>query len=253
MNNKFMKSIKEKINESLIISYDSNKLISKLNKYFGNIEETHKHSSKSDIQRFSLKINDKEFEKVYDEKLFKILDFYGYYITEIACVQNENKYVLSFEPIFGKKCNDLVYKECNGIVYHITKNKYIKKIRSKGLIPLEGKTYRTFTERIFLSVGKTDEEIIENINLLTNQISRNNDYIILRIDLNKNKYNVDFYFDPSEDDKHNFIYCNAYFPPHMIEEIGNIDDLKNKLKSDSEISEAKYVNTKLGKLYIKNI
>lgn len=242
-----MKSLKEKINESLIMSYDSNKLIKKLNTYF-KIEEIYKHKSKSDIQRFSFKISPEEFEKVYDEKLFKILDFYGYYITEINYITNENKYVISFEPIFGKKCNDLIYKECNGIVYHVTKKKFISLIRKKGLIPMEGKLYRNFTERIFLSCGKDNEEIINNINAIISQIT-NNDYVILKINLNKHHYNIDFYFDPSEDNIHNFIYCNAYFPPHIIEEFNSFDEFKKDLK----LTESKYINTKLGKLYIKEI
>ena len=46
--------------------------------------------------------------------------------------------------------------------------------------------------------------------------------------MTKYKYNVDFYFDPSEDDKHNYIYANAYFYPHMIDEIKDLETLINE-------------------------
>lgn len=224
-----MKTLKNKIDESLIKSYDTNKLINKIKtKYKEKINDIHIQKSKSYIQSFSIQFNEKyNDEIVYDELLYKLIDFFGYYITEYKYIISEKNYILRFEPIFGTKCNDLVYKKCDGIIYHITQENFIKNIRKKGLIPFENNSYRNFTNRLFFCCGESKEEIKNNIKFLLNQISNKDSYIILKINLLKYNYKVDFYYDPSEDDKHNYIYANAYFFPHMIEEIGTLNDFDN--------------------------
>ena len=148
-------------------------------------------------------------------------------LKKVKEIKAENNQILRFEPIFGQKCNDLVYKECNGVIYHITDDRFIDKIRKKGLISFRNSNYRNFSDRVFFSCGKNKKEIIDNLKNVIKQLEKIN-YHILKIDLNKYKYNVDFYFDPSEDDKHNYIYANAYFYPHMIEEIKDLETLINE-------------------------
>ena len=243
-----MKSLKE----SLIKSYDSNILIEKIKrKYKNKIKDVHIQKSKSSIESFSI-LYDNKFDKeiAYDESLYKLLNLFGYYITEYKYINSTKENILRFEPIFGTKCNNLVYNKCNGIIFHVTKIHFIKNIRKKGLIPFENSNYRNFTERTFFSCGENNKEIIKNIKDIIDQISDQTSYIILKIDLNKYKYNVDFYFDPSEDNKHNYIYANACFYPHMIEEIGNIDDLTNKLKLDESYTEVILGNNKKIKMQI---
>lgn len=224
-----MKGLKDKLNESLIMSYDTDAFIKKLKNIF-HPEEIVKHNSKSDPKRFAIKVSETNFNNIYDKSTHKIFDFYGYYITELSYVQDENKYIIAFEPIFGKKCNELVYDECNGIIYHVTSASYTKDILKKGLVPVErwnNDNYRNYSERLFLSCGKTNKEVLDNIKFIIKQLRKNNNYSILRINLKKHRYNVDFYYDPSEDDVHNFIYCNAYFHPSMIEVFDNIDNLED--------------------------
>lgn len=224
-----MKNINNYIDESLTKSYDSNILIKKLkNKYKEKINNIHIQKSKSNVQSFSIRF-DKQYmyDIVYDESLYKLLDLFGYYVTEYKEIKTENNQILRFEPIFGQKCNDLVYKECNGVIYHITDDRFIDKIRKKGLIPFRNSNYRNFSDRVFFSCGKNKKEIIDNLKNIIKQLEKIN-YHILKIDLNKYKYNVDFYFNPSEDDKHNYIYANAYFYPHMIDEIKDLETLMNE-------------------------
>lgn len=224
-----MKNINNYIDESLTKSYDSNILINKLkNKYKEKINNIHIQKSKSNVQSFSIQFDEQYmYDIVYDESLYKLLDLFGYYITKYKEIKTENNQILRFEPIFGQKCNDLVYKECNGVIYHITDDKFIDKIRKKGLMPFRNSNYRNFSDRVFFSCGKNKKEIIDNLKNVIKQLEKIN-YHILKIDLNKYKYNVDFYFDPSEDDKHNYIYANAYFYPHMIDEIKDLETLINE-------------------------
>lgn len=250
-----MKKIKKYIDESLIKSYDSDILLKKIkNKYKDKINDIHIQKSKSNIQSFSIQFNKEYINDIaYDESLYKLLDLFGYYITEYSIVIGEDNVILRFEPIFGQKCNDLVYNDCNGIIFHITKSNNLPRIRKRGLIPIENSSYRNFTERTFYSCGKDKQEIIDNINDLTNQITNKTNYTILLINLNKYHYNVDFYYDPSEDDTHNYIYANALIFPHMIEEIGTIDDLNKYFEMNESYETKKIFNKEIKIHYIKNI
>ena len=162
-----------------------------------------------------------------DAGFFKLIDLCGYTLTEINCVDNKI-YDLHMEPNFGKKCNELVYDKCDGIVWHVTKKKFEKHITQYGIKSRAG-------ERMVLSCGKTSQEIIDNVKFLLKQLAiPEGEYVIYKIDLKFNRhhpYNVNFYYDPSEDDKHNFIYTNAMFFSHYIaNEFYSIDEMQNDLK-----------------------
>lgn len=218
-----MKDIKNHIEESLIKSYDTNKLIDKIKNRYKDIEVS-LYPSKLNESLFSIEFNDKnDYEKFLEDiYIQKQLDFFGYYITE----KIDKDLLIAIEPNFGTKCTKFVYNECNGLIFHVTsKELYEKYIKDKGLRPFIGNKYRKFTERIFFITGETKEEIIENIEFIIDQLGKSNS-IILMIDLKKHKYNVDFYYDPSEDNWHDYIYCNTWFPITYITEIKKLTDLK---------------------------
>lgn len=234
-----MKSLKE----SLIKSYDTNKLISIIYKRYPDIEYNY-NKSKSKEFVFSIYFNKKEDYDKFQTDIYinKQLDLFGYYITE-----NINKELcLIFEPNFGTKCTNFVYEKCNGLIFYVTsKEKYNLKIKDIGLKSVEGNKlkYRYYTERVFFSCGESKQEIIDNINFLINQFGYI-DPIILMINLKENKYNVDFYYDPSEDEWHNFIYCNAYFPDKYITRIYNINDIELNIDENLNISNIPWKQTK---------
>lgn len=228
-----MKDIKECLDEALTRSYNTNKLIEKIFKRYPNTEY-YKNNSKSKEYYFSIQFKNK---KDYNDFLIDIyiqhqLDFFGYYIT----IKNDKDLFVSIESNFGTKCTKFVYNDCNGLVFHVTsKEKYEIYIKDQGLNPFEGQIYRKFTERVFLSCGKTKKEIIDNIKYLIKQLNIK-EYVILMVNLKKHKYNVDFYYDPSEDDWHNFIYCNAWFPITYIDKINNIEDIKLNIDENLQVS-----------------
>ena len=234
-----MKNLSDYIDESLIKSYDTEKLKNALNKKYG-IEDFHDYKSKSnEPKRFALSVNENLYNRlINDEGFFKLIDLYGYTLTEINCI-DKKIYDLHLEPNFGKKCNELVYDKCNGIVWHISKKKHKHAINKVGIKPYSGEDYRIFNERVFLSCGETSQEIINNVKFLLKQLAiPEGEHVIYKIDLKRNchhPYNVNFYYDPSEDDKHNFIYANAIFFPHLIvNEFYSIDEMQNDLKKIDE-------------------
>ena len=235
-----MKTLKE----SLIKSYDTSKLIDKIKKRYNDIKVA-LNPSKSEESLFRILFNNNDDYENFltDIYIQRQLDFFGYYITE----KLDNELLVFIEPNFGTKCTKFVYDNCNGLIFHVTnKYSYEKNIRYKGLKPKIGdiKKYRYFKERIFLICGENKEEIIDNINLVINQKGYNeNDYVLLMIDLKENKYNVDFYYDPSEDNWHNCIYCNAYFPYNYISRIKKISDLKVNIDENLQVAPSPWRQT----------
>lgn len=224
-----MKTLNKHIEESLIKSYDTNKLIDKIEHKYKNIDVS-LFPSKSDESLFRIEFNEKNdfYNFLIDIYIQHQLDFFGYYITEY---NDKDKYII-IKPNFGTKCTKFVYEKCNGLVFHVTtEEKYNLYIKNTGLKPFEGKKYRKFTERVFLSCGESKSEIIENINYLKEQLNIINPAILM-IDLKEHKYNVDFYYDPSEDDWYNFIYCNAWFPIKYIDIIEDVNDIEYNIKED---------------------
>jgi len=234
-----MKNLKE----SLIKSYDTNKLINIIEKKYKDIRIS-LYPSKSNESLFYIEFNNKDDYNKFqiDQYIQKQLDFFGYYITEI----NNEQLVIFIEPNFGTKCTNFVYNECNGLVWHITSEEKYQLIKEQGIKPFIGnkKRYRYFTERIFLSCGENKDEIIDNIDFLIDQLSIKNP-IILLIDLkDPKKYNIDFYYDPSEDNWHNYIYCNAWIPPKYISRINNIEDIKINIDESLNIINTPLIQSK---------
>lgn len=224
-----MKDLKTHINESLIMSYDHEKLKERLKKKYKVIRFVDV-KSKSKVRSFTMTVSEDEYWKIAeDQGFYSLLNFFGYYATETNRMKDLGEIDVRLEPVFGTKCTDLVYNECKGVVYHVTKKENLNDIWRKGLIPLEGKTYRLFTERVFFSCGKDIDEIINNIKDIINQLNVR-DYVILEVDLKRHKYNVDFYYDPSEDDKHNYIYANAIMFPSYIEPYYSVEELETHLR-----------------------
>lgn len=149
-----------------------------------------------------------------DEKFLRVLDFYGYYVTEW-----HDDYI-TIEP----KYSDNVTKQLldnHGICYHFTDNKSAESILKNGLRCREGLTYRDFPARIYLyiaktigSQGKLYPEIAKFAKRIVNVVKlRVYGLAVLKIDLNN--ANVDVYKDTlMPDGGACFTYHNI--PPEYI-------------------------------------
>ena len=198
------------------------KLKKALNKKYG-IYNIHECKSKC----FMLSADEDLYNRLTsDAGFFKLIDLCGYTITEINYI-NKKTYNLCLEPNCGEKCNELVYDKCDGIVWYVTKKEFWEYIVHNGIKPRVG-------ERIILSCGETSQEMVDNVKFLIKKLAiPEGEYVIYKIDLKFNRhhpYKVNFYCDPSEDGKHNFIYANAMFFPHYIaNEFYSIDEMQNDL------------------------
>lgn len=127
-------------------------------------------------------------------KLYDILDFFNYYITEINANKENNEVYMIIEPMYTKNIYDDIKENCNGILYHITKKENIDKIKKGGLRPKVGKTvkeggYRYFPEKVFL-LGKSDNYKEELERLIKTKNFKDGEYSIIEIDLSKHNFGL---------------------------------------------------------------
>lgn len=160
------------------------------------------------------------------EKIYELLDYYGYYITHIDYKQVSKNYEIILEPKYTKE-----YDSNTGIYYHITSEKNLPNILRKGLRPHVGKAriqggYRYFTKRLFLIPDSPT--IYDDIKKVINDKGYNEDNcVILRIDgdlysghKNKLATFIDDYSVNAND-----VYTYEYIPKEAIS-IVELNDLK---------------------------
>lgn len=237
-----MKHLKDIVEESLIKSYDHNKLIKKLESKYN--AKFYVYDSTSNVKSFYFDIDD--ISIVYeDQSLCSLLNFYGYVFSEITYSKKDKIYRCYIEPIFGEKIKSKDIP--NGMVFHITHKDKVDSIKKyRGLLPVEG-TYRKYNERVYFFYGKSVDEIIERAEYIIKQLQlKEDEYVIIKVDVSK--YNVDFYKDTSNK-VDGMIYANAIFFPHLITRYNSVE----KLKNDLSIFETKYVMIGKNKIFIRNV
>lgn len=174
----------------------------------------------SDRSTIDFFLNDcPESDKIYD-----LLDYYGYYITSIDYKRSSQKYEITIEPKYNKE-----YDSNTGIYYHVTTEKNLPNILRKGLRPHVGKAriqggYRYFTKRLFLIPDSPT--VYDDIKKVINDKGYKN-FVILKIDGDlysghKNKL-ATFIDDYSFNN--NDVYTYEYIPKEAIS-IVELNDLK---------------------------
>ena len=151
------------------------------------------------------------YNKIDKEKFNNILNTYRYIIhTRIG-----NKVIL--EPLSENNCNDYIYKDCKGIVFHLTDNITAEKILDVGLRPkiAQHETKRNLKDKQNANIdykGKIYVLAIKDLSNIKNRIKEVKDKIfnkpteikVLKINLPKN---IDFYKDNAMyDDMSYFTY-----------------------------------------------
>lgn len=134
-----------------------------------------------------------DLSKLKDIKQLCIL--YGYYIAKQY--KEGTRYILIIETTYGyTDKTDYVYNECNGILYHITANKYVPKILKIGLAPKHLNKQCFHPARIYFSGSDASKKSLIN---LGKQLHPNGNFTILKIDLSKmpKKTKLKFYMDPA--------------------------------------------------------
>lgn len=190
----------------------------------------------SDISNIRIFIdgdNAAEFvNKLYKDKAFKdYLYARKWYITK----HNINTGLIIIEPIDANNITDKIYKDFDGIVYHITLSKNVKTILNTGLRPKQGNNdFRLFDDNghIYVYMSNNFRELcnitksIINDKILSNGKDGDKWSIynisVLKIDLNKIKntqiifYKDTFYF---SNEVRNAAYTKYKIPAECITDV----------------------------------
>ena len=184
------------------------------------------------VSNINLKSNQLKNNK-YSQKLYDIIQFYNYYITDITKTENNKGFYIYLEPYYTTNLFDKIKKNGNK-VYHITKIENLEKIKNSGLRPKVGKTkkqdnkngYRYFPERIFL-VGNNEtlEKTIENIkSVIIDKQLKDGEYVIFEFDLKEHIINL--WKDQASNNEYN-IYTYTYLSKNLISGIyKNVNNIK---------------------------
>lgn len=192
--------------ETLNHSWDSQKLVNELNK-ISNIKKVNYVNPKHKITQFEIIYNNyEEINKLLNnDKFWSLIRLYNYYIKTV--VEDNNSIIL--EPYKPEDITNKIYNDLNGIIYHITtKQKYISSIKNKELAPkwkgewdkLKNKPFNIWRDGRIFFIGDNDEKKVrQQLTSIKNTSSklRNEEYIILKINLNKYKNKLRFRIDSS--------------------------------------------------------
>lgn len=123
-------------------------------------------------------IND--YDDIQEQKLKNLCRLYGYYIFDI--VIDGPIIEIGIETTYGlEEKTNYVYKQCNGILYHITEPKFKNKILKIGLISKHLDKKVSHPGRIYCVCDNDIQEMIK----LGNELHGENNFIIFKIDLKK--------------------------------------------------------------------
>ena len=158
------------------------------------------------------------------EHIYKLLDYYGYYITSVDKKLN-NLFEIVLEPKYTQE-----YNSKNGIYYHVTTKDKLPNILKRGLRPHVGKTriqggYRYFTDRLFLIPDS--DNAYNDIRRIINDKGYINNFVVLKIngDLYSGHKNLLATFIDDYSFNKNDVYTYEYIPKEAISII-DINELK---------------------------
>ncbi|MBO5005435.1 MAG: hypothetical protein J6D03_09445 [Clostridia bacterium] len=245
MQDTYMKKLTDFIQETLVMSHDTEKLLNILEKMLGKAHMyTDKFKDYDDASSFNIFIKNntsfaKELISYIDNHKFKnpdakvskklkkmidVMNFFNYYFSKTTSIANGECMIL-IEPTYSKNVTNMVNCDYEGVLYHVTLKENIPGILKKGLIPKgEDNDYRYIKSRIYMFCENDKDELQYLYKKICIQRSYSpREATLLKIDLNYDEntnkknmsYNIDFYQDSlyKED---NFVYTYENIPPQFI-------------------------------------
>lgn len=120
------------------------------------------------------------------------MPIFGYFIADMHHENSSVCYII--ESRFGlSEVSEQIYNEYNGIVYHITNENNLAKILKYGLYSKSKNKKVIHPERIYFTINND----INELSKLGNELYPNSDYVILKVDLNKNNFKCRLFVDPA--------------------------------------------------------
>lgn len=222
-------SIKNELNESLIMSYPSEKVRKNILRKFNlddyQVEINRNETEEGDVDLISV-ILPKNTENKLIGSIKNEMKYCGYHLSQkdMSPYCSGSVYgVLVFEPDYSTDVSQKIREKCK-YLYHCTDTVYIDKILKKGLIPKSNNSIYMFPDRVYCMKG--DNLSMTQIDSLYNIQQAHNstmpqlqnpketlDYCLLTIDVNKLPQDIKIYNDPFAKGA---IFTNDNIPPYAI-------------------------------------
>ena len=213
--------------ETLLKSYDKEKLKEKISHEFGKEIIGYDHDSGVSPKMLVIQYR-YDYEFIKTEAFKQLLNLFNYNTTYIDPAER----LIYLEPNIPDEMTWYVYGQCDGVIWHITKNRQaFDNIMKFGLKPKTA-AYRKYPERTFFITGADKDEIYKNISKTKNMFfgsENHKELVLLKIDLKKFKKKLRFFMDPAISGMR-AIWSSEYIPPFCIEEI-KFYDLKKELEN----------------------
>lgn len=201
----------DKLYESLLYSYDKDKLIKEINKIC-KIKNIKYINTKRKITQFTIFIDIKDLNDKNINKILELLHLYNYY-WKTADYQEGS---ITLEPYKPEEAQKYIYDDCKGIIYTVTSAKVYNKIYNSKEItkhilkPHEINTKEQYRNGRIFFIAHTE---INNVKTQIRQIINTSQIkypILLKVDLNEYRHKLRFRIDSSSQG------YNAYFTEEPI-------------------------------------
>lgn len=211
------------IYESIIHSYDHEKLLEKINKKFKDdiydVSEVPTNNDKT--KSIGLYIKNENLQ--YNEEFKSLLNLYNYYVSFCEYRKENNGYwEMYIEPYKPKEVTNYIYNDCKGIIYRFVNDYGLKRLNHHGLVP-RNNSDRHYPKYIFV-VSNPNNDKLKEILLQVKREIKKNDLHLIKIDLNKYENKLKFFIDPASVNYEAYV-TREYIPKYCCEEI-NLEDIK---------------------------
>lgn len=211
------------IYESIMHSYNHEKLLEKINKKFKDdiydVSEVPTNNDKT--KSIGLYIKNENLQ--YNEEFKSLLNLYNYYVSFCEYRKENNGYwEMYIEPYKPKEVTNYIYNDCKGIIYRFVNDYGLKRLNHHGLVPRNDND-RHYPKYIFV-VSNPNNDKLKEILLQVKREIKKNDLHLIKIDLNKYENKLKFFIDPASVNYEAYV-TREYIPKYCCEEI-NLEDIK---------------------------
>jgi len=202
-------------------THDSDLFVSKMIKTFKeySIRDISTTSSPKRFVKVLFPCSENDYEReneIYDfldsDKFLNFISFFGYTKSRVSFINSFIKGTgisVIIEPVYAEDANDLVYKECKGILYHVTYGDLAEDILNSGLRIRTGRRdmskYRDFPQRIYLLAIPSETDVVNSDEIkcavdiyLDDNVAERNGISIFKVDVRNTSLN--FYMDSASQD-----------------------------------------------------
>lgn len=203
---------KKIVNEGLIRTYPIDKLIKHASQYCSFATSFEMHNSNAakyqgvvfktisnGVECINVFMHNGKYNETLTDNMFNT---YGYFKSNVIKM-DENFIKIKYEPKFSETLRKQLTER--QFIYHLTARQKLENIFSIGLCPKQGKENFSYPDRVFFFVNNEPDTLLKDF--INEKVENNSqyenghfyvvDFVLLKINLEKCKTDIEFYLDPN--------------------------------------------------------